>query len=69
MEREDLDKGSAFLAQKVRRLNVIPGNILMREGLFVSELSKFSGWSNMEANLFTNILLNNGIISLDGDAY
>lgn len=66
MKREDLDKGSAFLSQKVRRLNVIPGKILMREGLFVSELSKFSGWSNMEANLFANILLNNGIISLDG---
>lgn len=65
MTNQDIDKGIEFIRFNVRKLGIIPGNIFMRIPSFVNKLTSDVSLSNFESNFFANLLLANGIFTVD----
>ncbi len=66
MTQQEIDRGLCFFEDQANRHGTLPGQVLMKANSFIGALSREAKWSNMDAQFFTNLLLQNGILDNKG---
>lgn len=66
MTQQEIDRGLCFFEEQANHHGTLPEQILMKANGFIDALSREVKWSNKDAQLFTNLLLINGILNYQG---
>lgn len=65
MTQQELNQGIDYLKTQIKKLGILPNQILMRANAFTDSLSKYLGWSDKDSRFFLGLLLTNHYLNMD----